>query len=231
MSYSPFELEPSWQQLLIHELQKPYMLELAAFIAKERLSSIPIYPPEGLVFNAFKYTPYDQVKVVIVGQDPYHGPGQAHGLSFSVPKGVPLPRSLENIMKEMNADIGTTIPSHGCLLSWAQQGVLLLNATLTVREGAPMSHYGKGWEMFTDAVITLLCKRRDPLVLLLWGKSAQSKCRHINDLAKQNGHIILSSSHPSPLSAHQGFFGSKPFSKINEILEKWKKKTIDWQIK
>jgi uracil-DNA glycosylase len=227
MDDMPFKLEPSWQAVLAEELRQPYLYDLATFVAGERLAA-PIYPPESLVFNAFWHTPYDQVKVVIVGQDPYHGAGQAHGLSFSVPRDVPPPPSLKNIYKEIRDDLGIDPPSHGCLLSWAQQGVLLLNATLTVRQGVPMSHHGRGWERFTDAVIHKLCERPKPVIFVLWGKSAQEKCKQIAPLAAQRGHVILTSPHPSPFSAHQGFFGSKPFSKINQLLIKQGQAPIDW---
>lgn len=227
MTYSPFELEPSWKKALQGELSQPYMAQLAAYVACERSSGAAIYPPQDLVFNTFWQTPFDQVKVVIVGQDPYHGPGQAHGLCFSVPQGIANPPSLQNIFKEMTADLKlSATPKHGCLLSWAKQGVLLLNATLTVRQGEPMSHHGKGWERFTDAVIAKLCERSDPLIFVLWGKSAQEKCRHFKGFS---AHHVLMAPHPSPLSAHQGFFGCSHFSKINELLVKQGKKTINWQ--
>lgn len=228
MNYSPFQVGPSWQAVLADELQLPYIHTLAAFVSRERLLPTPVYPPEELVFNAFLQTPYDKVKVVIVGQDPYHQPGQAHGLCFSVPKGIPLPPSLKNINKELSSDVGIADLTHGCLLSWAQQGVFMLNATLTVRESAPMSHHGKGWERFTDAVILKLCQRSEPIIFVLWGKSAQNKCQHIRPLAAQKGHTLLLAPHPSPLSAHQGFFGSKPFSQINEILTKEGRSPIEW---
>jgi uracil-DNA glycosylase len=228
--YIPFEMDSNWSQILKEELSQSYMIALAAFLAKERASVMPIYPPQELVFNAFSHTPFDKVKVLIMGQDPYHGPGQAHGLCFSVPKGVPQPPSLQNIIKELVSDVGITSPSHGCLLNWAKNGVMLLNATLTVRQGEPMSHHGKGWERFTDAVIFKLCQREDPIVFVLWGKSAQEKCRKINALAHGGRHVILTAPHPSPLSAHQGFLGCKHFSKINEILIQQGKSPIDWSI-
>jgi len=228
--YSPFELEPNWYQILREELTQPYIASLAAFVARERASSIPVYPPKELVFNAFCQTPFDQVKVLIMGQDPYHGPGQAHGLCFSVPKGIPPPPSLQNIFKELVSDVSINQPAHGCLLNWAQNGVMLLNATLTVRQGEPMSHHGKGWERFTDAIISKLCQRKDPVIFVLWGKSAQEKCRKIKELANGSGHVILTAPHPSPLSAYQGFLGCKHFSKINEILAQQKKSPINWSI-
>lgn len=222
-----FELEPSWNKVLADEWTKPYMPILAAFVERERQQGLKIYPPKELVFNAFLKTPIAEAKVIIVGQDPYHGPGQAHGLCFSVPKGIQLPPSLQNIFKELNADLGIPIPSHGCLSSWAEQGVLLLNATLTVRDGEPLSHHKKGWEKFTDAVISKLGERKDPLIFVLWGKSAREKCQQIQ---ANSHHIILTAPHPSPLSAHQGFFGCRHFSKINEILKKLGKKEINWNV-
>lgn len=222
-----FELEPSWKKILNPELSLPYMIQLAAFVEREHSSGVPIYPPKDLIFNAFWQTPYDKVNVLIMGQDPYHGPGQAHGLCFSVPEGIALPPSLQNIYKELASDIGIALPSHGCLLKWARQGVLLLNATLTVRQGEPMSHHGNGWERFTDAVIAALCERQDPIVFVLWGKSAQDKCKRIKEL-KPSRHIVLTAPHPSPLSAHQGFFGCRHFSQINMHLLKQGKNAIDW---
>jgi uracil-DNA glycosylase len=197
-------------------------------VEQERSGSIPIYPPKELVFNAFWQIPFDKVKVLIMGQDPYHGPGQAHGLCFSVPVGVPPPPSLQNIFKEISSDLGLPIPKHGCLLKWAAQGVLLLNATLTVRQGEPLSHHGKGWERFTDAVIAALCEREDPVIFVLWGKNAQDKCKRIKGM--HSPHAVFTAAHPSPLSAHQGFMGCRHFSKINEQLENWGKSPIDWMI-
>lgn len=223
-----FELGASWQNALENELKKPYIASLAAFVEKERASGVPIYPPKELTFNAFKLTPYNKVKVLIMGQDPYHGPGQAHGLSFSVPNGIPMPPSLQNIYKELVADVGVTPPSNGCLLPWAEQGVMLLNATLTVRHSDAMSHHGKGWEQFTDAVVAKLNDREDPVIFVLWGKSAQEKCRIVNQSHKR--HYVLTSSHPSPFSAHQGFLGSRHFSKINELLITLGKDPIKWQV-
>lgn len=225
-----FYLEPSWQGVLQEELNKPYIVELAAFVEAERLSGAPIYPPRHLVFNAFQQTPFDQVKVVIVGQDPYHGAGQAHGLCFSVQEGVPLPPSLKNIFKELKEDVGIDLPAHGCLLSWAQQGVMLLNATLTVSEGDPMSHHGRGWETFTDAAIKALWMRKEPVIFVLWGKSAQDKCRFLKQ-EEQPQHYILKAPHPSPFSAHQGFLGCRHFSQINAILTKLGLPPIDWTIR
>lgn len=226
VDFVPFLLEPSWQRVLQEELQKPYVLQLAAFLKMERESGAPIYPPEELVFNALTQTPFDQVRVVIVGQDPYHGPGQAHGLSFSVPAGVSPPPSLQNIFKELQQDLGIPIPSHGCLLKWAQQGVLLLNATLTVRNAEPLSHHKKGWEQFTDAIIREVARKKEPIIFVLWGKNALEKCTHVLKHAHNTTHTILTAAHPSPFSAHSGFFGCRHFSKINELLDK----PIDWSI-
>lgn len=230
-TFCPFVLEPSWQDKLQDELQEPYMLELAAFIEKEcRANPGSIYPPKDLIFNALFQTPFDKVKVLIMGQDPYHGPGQAHGLSFSVPKGVKLPPSLQNIFKELETDLQVPKPDHGCLLSWASQGVLLLNATLTVCQGTPLSHHGRGWERFTDAAVRKLEERKDPVIFVLWGKSAQDKCRFIREDGIPSRHYILTAPHPSPFSAHNGFFGCRHFSKINEILIKQGKQPINWQL-
>ncbi len=217
------QLAIGWQEILKDELQKPYMQELAQFVRQERLSGVPVYPSQANIFNAFNLTPYEEVKVVIVGQDPYHGPGQAHGLCFSVPHGVPPPPSLINIYKELQSDLGIPRPNNGCLESWAKQGVFLLNAALTVRHGKAQSHYSKGWEQFTDAVIQKLCERQEPIVFLLWGRFARNKCAHIAP-----HHFILQAPHPSPLSAHNGFFGCKHFSKTKQILTSLNKPTINW---
>lgn len=200
------------------------MNALKEFMAKERTSGVPVYPPAKEVFNAFSLTPFANVKAVIIGQDPYHGPGQAHGLCFSVQKGVAIPPSLQNIYSELQSDLGVVPPNHGCLTSWAEQGVLLLNATLTVRQSSPMSHHGKGWEEFTDTVIKVLCQRSDPLVFLLWGKSARQKCEH---LVFNRSHLVLKASHPSPYSA-SGFFGCRHFSKANQFLLDHGKAPIQW---
>lgn len=223
-----FEIEKSWQQALQDEWKKPYMASLAAFVELERAQGATVYPAQDLVFNAFRMTPFDQTKVVIMGQDPYHGPGQAHGLSFSVPMGVPPPPSLQNIYKELATDLNMETPKHGCLLAWAKQGVLLLNASLTVRGGEPMSHHGKGWEQFTDAVINRLADRPEPVIFVLWGKSAQEKCRFLK--TSNSSHTILTAAHPSPLSAHNGFFGCRHFSRINQLLEQQGVSKINWQI-
>ncbi|KIC75525.1 Uracil-DNA glycosylase [Neochlamydia sp. EPS4] len=225
-----FELGLSWQKALKDELQKPYLQELEAFVERERFQGFNVFPPRELVFNAFRMTPYESVRVVIMGQDPYHGPRQAHGLSFSVPEGVRPPPSLQNIIKELNADVQIPIPKHGCLIHWAEQGVLLLNATLTVRQGEPLSHHGKGWERFTDAVIEHLVNGKENLIFILWGKSAQEKCRHIIASHEEKKHHILMAAHPSPYAAQQGFFGCRHFSKVNDILRTKKQEPIDWAI-
>ena len=219
-------IEKSWHEKLKNEIEQPYIQELKNFLEREKHEGKIVYPPEPLVFNSFLQTPFDKVKAVVVGQDPYHGAGQAHGLSFSVPKGVSPPPSLKNIFKELQSDVGIPTPPHGCLTSWAEQGVLLLNATLTVRAGEPKSHWGKGWERFTDAVIDTLAKRPDPIVFLLWGKSAQEKFK----ACKVMQHSVLTAAHPSPFSAYRGFLGCRHFSKINEILKRWNKDPIIWDL-
>ena len=219
-----FELEESWQKVLKDELEKPYMSELERFVEEQRRVGV-VYPPEELVFNAFYKTPFDKVEVVILGQDPYHGEGQAHGLSFSVQDGVKLPPSLKNILKELSSDLNEEYTGKGCLESWANQGVLLMNATLTVNSGDPMSHHGRGWERFTDAVIEKLIERQDPIVFVLWGKSAQEKAKQIE---KNPIHLVLTAPHPSPFSAHNVFLGCRHFSKINEFLKNKGKKKINW---
>jgi uracil-DNA glycosylase len=217
------KIEESWKSQLHDEFNKPYFNQLVQFV-KEEYSSKTIYPPSKMIFNAFNYTPFNKVKVVIVGQDPYHQPNQAHGLCFSVNDGIRIPPSLVNIYKEINLDLGTPIPTSGNLERWAKQGVLLLNATLTVREGAAGSHQGKGWEQFTDSVIDLLSKNRNDLVFMLWGSYAQKKGATID----QNKHMVMKSPHPSPLSAHRGFFGNKHFSRANEYLVLNGKSPIVW---
>jgi uracil-DNA glycosylase len=222
--------QPTWKEVLAHELNQPYFAQLMEFVEQERASGIPIYPSRENVFNALAKTPYAKVKVVIVGQDPYHGPGQAHGLCFSVQKGVRPPPSLQNIFKELQADVGAPIPTHGCLENWADQGVLLLNATLTVRQGTPMSHHGKGWERFTDAVIAQLCQRAEPVIFLLWGRSAQEKCQNVLASTHSQKHTVLTAAHPSPYSAHQGFFGCRHFSKANRLLQENRQQPISWAV-
>lgn len=218
-------LKNDWNELLKDEFSKDYYLSLREFLKNEYTTKI-IYPDKYDIFNALHYTSYKDVKVVILGQDPYHGPNQAHGLSFSVSPGVKIPPSLLNIYKELNSDLGCYIPNNGYLKKWADQGVLLLNTSLTVRAGEANSHKNKGWEIFTDKIISLINEKTDPVVFLLWGNNAINKKKLITN--KQ--HLILSSTHPSPLSASMGFFGSKPFSKINKFLISVNKAPIDWQI-
>ncbi|MBO9130136.1 uracil-DNA glycosylase [Bacillus sp. 165] len=218
-------LKNDWWPLLQEEFEKPYYKELQEFLKHEYATQI-VYPDMNDIFNALNYTSYTDTKVVILGQDPYHGPNQAHGLSFSVNPGVRIPPSLQNIFKELHNDIGCHIPNHGSLVKWAQQGVLLLNTVLTVRKGEANSHKGKGWELFTDRVIELLNEREKPVVFVLWGNPAQKKMRLITN--KQ--HYFIKSVHPSPLSAHRGFFGSKPFSHINTYLQSIGEEPIDWEV-
>ena len=217
-------LPTSWQSVLADEFSKPYFKDLQQFIAGERKMRT-VYPPEEDVFNAFQYTPYDKAKVLLLGQDPYHGEGQAHGLCFSVRPGVRPPPSLMNMFKELHHDLGCKVPNNGCLIPWAKQGVMLLNAVLTVRAHEANSHKDKGWETFTDAVIRALAARPDPMVFLLWGAYAQKKKKLID--AERD--VILTAAHPSPLSAAK-FFGSRPFSAANKALEGMGKEPIDWQI-
>ena len=221
------DLEPSWFKVLEGEFEKPYMVSLKTFLQQEKQNGFTVYPKGSDIFNAFNHTPFEKVKVVILGQDPYHGTGQAHGLSFSVQKGVVPPPSLKNIYKELADEFPDfKIPTHGELTAWTNQGVLLLNATLTVRANTAGSHQKRGWEQFTDKVITELSEKRDGLVFILWGNYAKQK----EALIDQSKHFVIKSAHPSPFSAYNGFFGSKPFSKTNEILKKQGKKEIDWQI-
>lgn len=214
-----------WRAVLADEFEQPYMYELAAFVAEER-KQYTVYPPKADVFSALALTPYDQVRVVILGQDPYHGPNQAHGLAFSVRKGVPPPPSLVNIFKELRVDLGIVPPRHGSLVEWAEQGVLLLNTVLTVRAGAAGSHKGHGWERLTDRIIELVSARARPVVFVLWGSPAQRKMTLIDT----KRHTIIRSVHPSPLSAESGFFGSRPFSRVNAALEANGEPPIDWQL-
>ncbi len=221
------DLEPSWLEVLHDEFEKPYMQKLREFLKQEKERGARIYPKNADIFNAFNKTPFDKVKVVILGQDPYPGDHQAHGLSFSVQKGIAIPKSLQNIYKELTTDIpGFIYPAHGNLEEWAKQGVLLLNATLTVRAGESASHQKMGWEVFTDEVIRTLSEKRKGIVFILWGNYAQSKIALIDE----SKHHIIKSVHPSPLSVARGFYGSKPFSKANEYLVKEGEKPIDWQI-
>lgn len=222
-------MEERWLHELKEEFQKPYMKELQQFLREEIKSGKTVYPPQEYIFNALCETPFDRAKVIIIGQDPYHNPGQAHGLSFSVVKGVTPPPSLKNIYKEIESDLGIAPPAHGSLLSWAKQGVLLLNATLTVRENEPKSHYGRGWETFTDAIIERLLEKKKNLVFLLWGKSAKEKCDNVMK-GRSEGHLILEAPHPSPYSASSGFFGCKHFSKTNQFLKEHGIEEIDWSV-
>jgi uracil-DNA glycosylase len=220
------KLERSWQQRLCGEFEKDYMQKLGAFLAEEYKKGKKIFPAGDQYFAALNKVAFEEVRVVILGQDPYHGAGQAHGLSFSVPAGVPVPPSLLNIYKELETDLGIKRVAHGTLEAWAAQGVLLLNSVLTVEEGQAASHQGKGWELFTDAVIHRLNVEREGLVFVLWGSYAQKKGSFID----RNKHFVLESPHPSPLSAHRGFLGSKPFSKINHYLESKSLKPIQWDL-
>lgn len=218
-------LRNDWADILNEEFEKPYYKQLRAFLVEEYRNHI-VYPHMNDIFNALRYTPYAQVKVVILGQDPYHGPGQAHGLSFSVQPGVEPPPSLQNIYKELHDDLGCAIPNHGHLVSWAEQGVLLLNTVLTVRAHRPNSHRDKGWEHFTDRIIQALNDKTEPVVFFLWGSHAQKKAALITN----RRHHLIRSPHPSPLSAYRGFFGSRPFSRANEFLRKAGLAEIDWQL-
>lgn len=219
------KIEASWKEVLGDEFNQPYFHQLKDFLVSER-EKHTIYPPGSLIFNAFEKTPFDKVKVVLLGQDPYHGPGQAHGLCFSVPAGIPQPPSLVNIFKEIASDLRIPVPTHGNLEKWAEQGVLLLNATLTVRANQAGSHQNKGWEQFTDKVIKILSEKKTGLIFLLWGRYAQAK-EAIIDTSR---HHILKAPHPSPLSAYAGFFGCKHFSKTNELLREQLLTEIDWRI-
>ncbi|ALO46548.1 uracil-DNA glycosylase [Pseudohongiella spirulinae] len=220
------KLEPSWKALLQDEFQQPYMLALRQFLRDEKAAGKIIYPPGPDIFNALNSTPFDKVRVVILGQDPYHGSGQAHGLCFSVKKGVAVPPSLKNIYKELGQDLGLSVPAHGNLSHWTQQGVLLLNAVLTVESGRAGAHQNKGWERFTDKIIALLNERREHLVFMLWGSYAQKKGAIID----RRRHLVLQSAHPSPLSAHRGFLGNRHFSSANHYLQAHQQPPIDWQI-
>ena len=214
----------TWNEILAEEMQKDYYQELQAFVQKRR-AEVRVFPEEKNVFNALELTPFESVKVVILGQDPYHGFGQAHGLSFSVQKGIPLPPSLKNIYKELQEDIGGELPTEGDLTHWAKQGVLLLNTVLTVEEGNANSHKGMGWERLTKRLIESLNELKQPVIFILWGKPAQDK----EKLITNPNHVILKAPHPSPLSAYRGFFGSKPFSKVNEILIQQGQTPIRWK--
>lgn len=220
------QLEPSWKALLADQFELDYMQALRRFLQTEKEQGKQIYPAGADIFKALDCTPFEQVKVVILGQDPYHGPGQAHGLCFSVRPGVALPPSLQNIYKEIHADLGLPVARSGCLDAWAQQGVLLLNSVLTVAAGQAASHQGKGWEVFTDRVISVLNERGQNLVFLLWGSYAQRKGAMID----RDRHLVLQSPHPSPLSAHRGFFGNQHFSRTNAWLREHNKTPIDWRV-
>nr|WP_324258093.1 uracil-DNA glycosylase [Cellvibrio fontiphilus] len=219
-------MHPSWLMPLGQEFEQPYMQALKAFLLAEKQQGKVIYPESKNIFNAFNSTPLDAVKVVILGQDPYHGPQQAHGLCFSVQPGVPVPPSLQNMFKELQRDIGFQHPGHGCLQAWANQGVLLLNATLTVQQAAAGSHQGRGWEQFTDRAIQIVNEKCSGVVFLLWGSYAQKKAAFID----QQKHLVLKAPHPSPLSAHRGFIGCGHFSRANSYLEAQGKSPIDWQL-
>ncbi|MBX7143125.1 MAG: uracil-DNA glycosylase [Oligoflexia bacterium] len=223
-SDSTSSIGPTWKDVLAGEREEAYFRELLQFLAKERAQGKTIYPPAADMFNAIQFTPFASVKAVIIGQDPYHGPNQAHGLCFSVRRGIPPPPSLVNIFQELKTDLGLSMPSHGCLESWARQGVLLLNAVLSVEAGKPQSHANKGWERFTDRVIRELNTRREGLVFLLWGAYAWKKGAMID----RSKHLVLQAPHPSPLSAHRGFLGCKHFSQANKYLESRGGSGIDW---
>lgn len=218
-------IEEGWKSVLMDQFQSPYFKTLKEFLVEEK-KTYTLYPPGRLIFNAFQRTPFDRVKVVILGQDPYHGKGQAHGLCFSVPQGIPKPPSLVNIFKELHSDLGTPVPAHGNLEKWADQGVLLINATLTVRDSQAGSHQNRGWETFTNRVIQIVSQEKSGVVFLLWGRFAQAK----ESLIDGNKHLVLKAAHPSPLSAHNGFFGCRHFSKTNEYLEQHEKTGIDWTL-
>jgi uracil-DNA glycosylase len=220
------KIEDSWKEPLKQEFTKPYFLQIATHLKAEKISGKTIYPPGSLIFNAFNTTHFDNVKIVIIGQDPYHGQGQAHGLSFSVPKGITTPPSLINIFKELKNDVGVAIPNHGNLTHWAEQGVMLLNASLTVRANEPMSHAGIGWAEFTNAVIQKISALKEHVVFLLWGKFAQEKI----SLIDETKHLVLKAAHPSPFSADKGFFGCKHFSKANTWLMSKGIDPIDWKL-
>ena len=222
---SDIRIEDSWKTRLAAQFAADHMAALSQFLRAEKAAGKRIYPLGGQIFRAFDLTPFEQVKVVILGQDPYHGPGQAHGLSFSVGPGVAPPPSLQNIYKELAGDLGIAHPGHGNLESWARQGVLLLNSCLTVEDGRAGSHQGKGWERFTDAVIAALNQEHKGLAFILWGRKAQDKGAGID----RDRHLVITSVHPSPLSAHNGFFGSRPFSRTNDYLAAQGKSPIDWQ--
>ena len=218
-------IEEGWKSVLMDQFQSPYFRTLKEFLVEEK-KKYTLYPPGRHIFNAFQRTPFDRVKAVILGQDPYHGKGQAHGLCFSVPQGIPKPPSLVNIFKELHSDLGIPIPEHGNLEKWADQGVLLINATLTVRDSQAGSHQNRGWETFTNRVIEVVSQEKSGVVFLLWGRFAQAK----ESLIDSGKHLILKSAHPSPLSAYNGFFGCRHFSKTNDYLKKQEETGIDWTL-
>lgn len=220
------QIESGWKAALASEFSRPYFSQIKKFILTQKEKGKKIYPPGPLIFNAFNLTPFDKLEVVILGQDPYHGAGQAHGLSFSVPHGIKPPPSLVNIYKEMKTDLGLEHPNHGNLEAWAKQGVLLLNAFLSVNDSEPASHKDAGWETFTDAVIRTVSDKKEHVVFILWGKFAQQK----EVLIDKSKHLVIKSAHPSPFSANAGFFGSKPFSKTNKYLKAHGEKEIDWKL-
>jgi len=226
MSEDRIRLEPGWKAKLAPQFASPGMAALRDFLLREKAAGHVVYPPGPRIFAALDATPYDRVKVVILGQDPYHGPGQAHGLCFSVPPGIAPPPSLLNVFAELERDLGIPRPDHGCLTPWAEQGVLLLNAVLTVGQGAPASHQGKGWEAFTDAVVASLNEEREGLVFMLWGSQAQAKGRIVD----RGRHCVLQAPHPSPLSAHRGFIGCGHFSSANKYLQERGDAPIDWRL-
>lgn len=226
MSDANIQMHESWKTALKAEFEKPYFAELKRFLQAEKAAGKTIYPPGSLIFNAFNSTPFDQVRIVILGQDPYHGPGQAHGLCFSVQHGVKPPPSLVNIYKELQSDVGITLPTHGCLQSWTTQGVFLLNAILTVEANKPASHQKRGWEEFTNAAIQQLSLQREGLIFMLWGNFAQQKAALIDE----RKHTILKAPHPSPFSAHTGFLGCGHFSKANAILTARGDAPVNWQV-
>jgi len=219
-------MEPGWLAQLENEFEQPYMRQLKQFLKERKQAGATIFPASEDCFNAFNYTPFNQVKVVILGQDPYHGPGQAHGLSFSVKPGVAVPPSLKNIYKELESDLQIAPVSHGYLADWAKQGVLLLNSVLTVEQGQAAAHQGKGWETFTDKAIQCLSEQRDGLVFLLWGSHAQKKGKQVD----RSKHLVLETTHPSPLSAYRGFLGCRHFSTLNQYLIEQGKDPINWQL-
>ena len=224
------QLHDSWKAPLLPEFEAEYMVRLRAFLVSEKAAGKQIFPKGSEWFRALDLTPLDKVRVVILGQDPYHGPGQAHGLCFSVKPGVPSPPSLVNIYKELEADLGLARPRHGFLEHWAQQGVLLLNSVLTVEASKAASHQGRGWEQFTDAVIRLINAREEPVVFLLWGNYAQKKAAFVDSVSDGGRHLVLKAAHPSPLSAHNGFHGCRHFSQCNAFLESRGRSPIDWSL-